>query len=111
METINLDAQIAIVAGVPTATSLVGRGITSITRTAAGKYTIQLDDNWNNCFAFDGSIPIAQVGGFLTAVVLNEVDLVTTKTIKFSVFQAGVLADLTGTLNLFIRLQNSSTQG
>lgn len=106
--TINIGAT-----GAPTLPRL-GTGITSVTRTAPGTYTITLDDSYVSCIAVGLTVgtvlnTYSQGGASVNGTAANQ-DVTTAKTVTFYTYTTGAAAaDLpTGTsVHCAILLKNS----
>lgn len=57
--------------GAPTIRSGTGKGITGLTRLAAGQYRLQLDDNYNQLFSFQASLKSPVTGSGIAATALT----------------------------------------
>lgn len=57
--------------GAPTIDAVNSKGVTSITRTGVGKYSVVLNDNWNRLFLFE-FVSIFSTPASVAAALLSE---------------------------------------
>lgn len=89
-------------------TSVVGAGITSITRTGVGLHTITLSDKWKNLLYVDGTVIDATTPDDWEFVVVSEA-VATSKTIAIALFKGGTAADLSTDEKIKIMIALSDT--
>jgi hypothetical protein len=96
-------------AGAADLTAIKGIGVTSITRTGAGLYTITLKDKYNSFLYLGGQVIDPTAPDDWEVNVVSEAVLAS-KTIAIAVYKGGVAADLTADekLKLFIALSNTA---
>lgn len=112
---VSLYAQVAIGAtGAPTLSAANSKGIASIARNSAGKYTITLQDNYYSFLCVNASVLLASGLAACVSqpcVVSQAVQTTKTVVVQFVDFAgAAVEVDNGAVLYLEIKLNNSSAQ-
>lgn len=111
---VDLVAQVAIgAAGAPTLSAARSRGILSITRNAAGRYTVVLDDRYQRLLKLEHNVVIAAgtTSGVVELVVMVDSSNAAAKSVQFQFLDAaGVAADIANgaVLKLKFEMTNST---
>lgn len=94
-------------AGTSALTGVKGKGITSITRSNPGVFSLLLDSKFNGLLMFVGNV--IDTGTVDDWEVIPTSDLTSGNTITFQVFKGGAAADLPATAKLLLQITLSNT--